>query len=103
MESKKLTDHPLAVDLSKTVLVTGGAGFIGKALIKAILAEDTSTCVVVIDNNTTGSVKDLMAEIDEAHRIRDPNREKPLRVVVIEGNITDVRAYQAVIGAVNQA
>lgn len=101
MDQKKLSDLPLAVDLTKTVLVTGGAGFIGKALIKRILAEDTSTCVLVIDNNSTGSVKDLMAELDQ--RVMDPRREHPLRTIVIEGNITDVRAYQAVIGTAKQA
>ena len=44
------------------VLVTGGAGFIGSALIETLLANDNE--VVCLDNLSTGSLKNLQDFVD---------------------------------------
>jgi len=79
--------------MSKSILVTGGFGFIGSHLVDAYLSlEDVST-VVVYDNLSTGTYENLKHVKDE-------------RLVVIEGSILDkaklsdtVRRYK--IGFIN--
>ena len=48
----------------KNVLVTGGAGFIGSALVRGLLAEEDVERVVVVDNLLTGKRANL-------HEVRD--------------------------------
>ncbi|GAA2884369.1 NDP-sugar dehydratase or epimerase [Actinoplanes cyaneus] len=61
--------------MSQTLLVTGGAGFVGTALIKSLLTEFPDATVVSLDNYFTGS--------GENH-VHDP------RVTYIEGSTTEI-------------
>lgn len=61
--------------LSQTLLVTGGAGFVGTHLIKTLLAEYPAAAVVSIDNYFTG--------VPENH-VNDP------RVTYIDGSTVDI-------------
>jgi UDP-N-acetylglucosamine/UDP-N-acetyl-alpha-D-glucosaminouronate 4-epimerase len=45
--------------MTKTFLVTGGAGFIGSHIVERLLTEDTRTIVRVLDNLSTGSPANL--------------------------------------------
>jgi UDP-glucose 4-epimerase len=63
--------------LSKTVIVTGGAGFIGSHLVERLLAEGCR--VTVLDNLSTGRIKNL------AHVASDPN------LSVEEVDVSDAR------------
>ena len=62
----------------KNVLVTGGAGFIGSALVRGLLAEDGVERVVVVDNLLTGKQANLddVREDIEFHEldVRDGSR-----------------------------
>jgi nucleoside-diphosphate-sugar epimerase len=62
-------------DLGRTLLVTGGAGFIGSNLIKRLLQEGRATSIVSVDNYFTGS---------PANHVADP------RVTYVEGDTVDV-------------
>lgn len=67
----------------ENVLVTGGAGFIGSALVRALLADEEVERIVVVDNFDTGS-RDNLAGLEreriEVHDvdIRDFGRLEPL-------------------------
>src|SRR5688500_4745138 len=65
----------------KSVLVTGGCGFIGSHLVEALVASDAE--VTVLDNLRAGSVKNFEAV---AHQIR-----------VVEGDVRDSRTVELVI------
>jgi nucleoside-diphosphate-sugar epimerase len=67
-----------------TVLVTGGAGFIGSHLVDALLARGDT--VRVLDNFSTGSPDNLLD-------VRD-------RVEVIDGDITDLETVKAAVRGV---
>ena len=43
--------------INKTILVTGGAGFIGSNLVKAIINRNLAKKIIVLDNYTSGSRK----------------------------------------------
>jgi len=61
--------------LSQTLLVTGGAGFVGANLIKALLTDYPAAAVVSIDNYFTG--------VPENH-VNDP------RVTYVDGSTVDI-------------
>ena len=61
--------------MSQTLLVTGGAGFVGSHLIKALLQDYPSAAIVSIDNYFTG--------VPENH-VNDP------RVTYIDGSTVDI-------------
>ncbi|WP_232050485.1 NAD-dependent epimerase/dehydratase family protein [Actinoplanes sp. OR16] len=61
--------------MSRTLLVTGGAGFVGGALVRSLLTEYPDAAIVSLDNYFTGS--------PEAH-VNDP------RVTYIDGSTADI-------------
>ena len=61
--------------LTQTLLVTGGAGFVGTNLIKALLADYPAAAVVSIDNYFTGAPE---------NHVNDP------RVTYIDGSTVDI-------------
>ncbi|ERG64716.1 hypothetical protein L332_09680 [Agrococcus pavilionensis RW1] len=70
-----------------TVLVTGGAGFIGSHVVDALLEHDAAA-VVVIDNLATGSRANLQ------HAVDDP------RVRFVEADARDVRVLDSLLAEV---
>ena len=83
----------------ENVLVTGGAGFIGSALVQGLLADEQVQRIVIVDNFDTGDRKNLPPDPRSAidlHRvdIRDYKHLEPL----FEG--IDVVFHQAAIASV---
>ena len=62
---------------NKRVLVTGGAGFIGKNLIKKLLKEYNCE-VIVVDNFSTGRIEDI----------------KKLDIKIIKADVSDRRFFE---------
>ncbi len=71
-------------------IVTGGAGFIGSALVRALLAQGRR--VHVIDNLSTGKLDNLEEIADQitVHEfdLRDYDRSRPLSLVLIGYSIS---------------
>ncbi|MBB2945230.1 UDP-glucose 4-epimerase [Actinoplanes lutulentus] len=61
--------------MSRTLLVTGGAGFVGGALIKSLLTEYSDAVIISLDNYFTGSPE---------NHVNDP------RVTYIDGSTVDI-------------
>ncbi|MBG0568980.1 NAD-dependent epimerase/dehydratase family protein [Actinoplanes aureus] len=61
--------------MSRTLLVTGGAGFVGSALIKSLLTEYPDAAIVSLDNYFTGTPE---------NHVNDP------RVSYIDGSTVDI-------------
>ena len=68
------------------ILVTGGAGLIGSTTIDLLLAEHNPGRIVILDNMTRGSVRNV------AGALRDP------RVKFIEGDIRDRATVERLVG-----
>lgn len=68
----------------KSILLTGGAGFIGSHIVDALLSDDRVGFVRVLDNLATGSRENI------AHHLNDPRFE------FLEG---DIRDYQTCVAA----
>jgi nucleoside-diphosphate-sugar epimerase len=69
----------------RTVLVTGGAGFIGSHLVEHLL--ESGTAVRVLDNLSTGSLGNLQAAAER--RLRGAGISRGSRLEVIIGDIRD--------------
>ena len=54
----------------RTVLVTGGAGFIGSNLVRHLLASDPAVTVVNLDALTYAGNRESLADVDAAHGAR---------------------------------
>ena len=82
------------------ILVTGGAGFIGTNLIKSLLNEDRVSLVRVLDNLSTGSLKNLdsIADNSKFQFIKGDIRDYQLCVHTCKG--IDFVSHQAALGSV---
>ncbi len=82
----------------RKILVTGGAGFIGSALVKKLLT-DKENQIVVVDNLLTGHIGKLPPESDRMHFIKsDVNRRKDLSDIMTTYKFDYVFHYAAVVG-----
>ena len=50
--------------MSKTILITGGTGFIGSNLIKRLI-QDENNKIICVDNNYTGDLNNLEELLDK--------------------------------------
>ena len=71
-------------------LITGGCGFIGKALVKQILAEKKDAQITILDNLSVGTREDLaqacvFEEVAASERIDSPG------VKLVVGDVRDVK------------
>lgn len=69
-------------------LITGGCGFLGTALIKDLLSDDTQHNIRVVDNLTTGTRSDLK-EVSDFNELSDDEFIKPEGVELVVGDILD--------------
>ena len=78
-------EHSLKITPAENVLITGGAGFIGRALVARCLQEGHR--VTVIDNLCAGRIENLQACIDEiAFHYVDILDEMRVKAIVAETN-----------------
>ncbi len=73
----------------ETILVTGGAGFIGSHLVEGLLANDICKTVIVIDTMRSGSLNNLQKHID------NPN------LIVLNLEVTDYEAMASTLKQYN--
>ena len=71
----------------RSVLVTGGAGFIGCNLVRHLLASDSSLQVVTLDALTYAGHRASLADVDQDH---------PERHVLVHGDIRDAALVRRV-------
>jgi len=69
-------------------LITGGCGFLGRSLIKNLLAESNHS-ITVVDNLSVGSREDLKGVCDFQEVTIEERTCKPGQVQLVVGNITD--------------
>lgn len=82
----------------RTILVTGGAGFIGSALVKKLL-EDNNNEVVVVDNLLTGHIGKLPTNHDRLEFIKsDINSRKCTAEIMTTYKFDYVFHYAAMVG-----
>ena len=72
---------------TSSILITGGCGFIGTALIAGLLESNTRFDIRVLDNFANGSAEDLAAVT--AYEKVLPDRCANPGVVLVEGDIRD--------------
>lgn len=84
----------------KSILVTGGAGFIGSNLVEALLSDSRVDMVRVLDNLSTGFMKNLEPFMDNPkfEFLQGDIREYPECVKACEG--IDIISHQAALGSV---
>ncbi len=82
----------------RTILVTGGAGFIGSALVKRLLS-DTENKIVVVDNLLTGHVDKLPQNNERLKFIKgDVNDRNNIAVIMTSYKFDYVFHYAAMVG-----
>ncbi len=82
----------------RIILVTGGAGFIGGALVKKLLT-DSNNKLVVIDNLLTGNIHKLPSFNDRLIFIKsDVNRRKDIAEIMTTYQFDYVFHYAAMVG-----
>jgi UDP-glucose 4-epimerase len=74
--------------ISSALLITGGCGFIGTALIDLLQQSKTALNIRVLDNLTTGGPEDLSA-VSSFLQSKPSDCDKHHGVVLIEGDIRD--------------
>jgi len=82
----------------RTILVTGGAGFIGSSLIKRLL-KDSNNKVIVVDNLLTGDIEKLPSNNNQLKFIRsDVNQRKDIAEIMTTYQFDYVFHYAAIVG-----
>lgn len=62
--------NPPVVHQPRVMLITGGAGFIGSALVRHVLAHDPAVRVVVLDALTYAGNRANLSEVEQTHAAR---------------------------------
>jgi UDP-glucose 4-epimerase len=85
--------------MKRTILVTGGAGNVGSALVNGLLKEK-DTFVVVVDNLTTGDIRKIpFAEKDNLKFIKaDVNDFREISAIMLSYKFDYVFHYAALVG-----
>ena len=84
----------MSADGMRHVLVTGGAGFIGSAFVRDVLARDEATRITVLDKLTYAGNKANLAPVTA-----DP--ERAARLTFVRGDIADGDTVRSLIGSVD--
>lgn len=79
--------------IAKTILVTGGCGFIGTSLISNLMHIDPDLTLRVLDNFVTGSADDLARVTDYTAALPE-NCTNKQGVLLIQGDIRDANVVQ---------
>jgi UDP-glucose 4-epimerase len=85
--------------MKRTILVTGGAGFIGSCMVDKLI-EDPDNYVVVVDNLSTGNIKRLPTENKGNWKFikGNSNEYRDIAAVVTSYKFDYVFHYAAVVG-----
>ncbi len=82
----------------RSILVTGGAGFIGSALVRKLLT-DSSNKIIVVDNLLTGDIEKLPKESEQLQFIKaDVNNREVISEIMTSNNFDYVFHYAALVG-----
>ena len=82
----------------RTILVTGGAGFIGSSLIKKLL-KDSNNTIIVVDNLLTGDIRKLPANHPQLKFIKsDVNRRNDIAEIMTTYRFDYIFHYAAMVG-----
>ncbi len=82
----------------KTILITGGAGFVGSALAEKLLL-DPENFIVIVDDLSTGEIRKLPAANDRMRFIKcDVNNYRDIAEVMLSFHFDYVFHYAAMVG-----